>query len=46
MPQGRKHSSIAIVLVDVINAFDFSGSAPLVRAASKAALRMPRGQPF
>lgn len=42
-PGGRsKTASQCVVLVDVINAFDFPGSQGLVRAAERAALRIER----
>jgi nicotinamidase-related amidase len=39
---GGRHGGYALLLVDVINAFDFPGSGSLVRAAEKAAPKIER----
>jgi nicotinamidase-related amidase len=40
--RGGRHASQCVILVDVINSFDFPGSQGLVRAAERAALRIER----
>jgi nicotinamidase-related amidase len=39
-PRSTKRAGVAVVLIDVINTFDFPGSELLVRAAKKAAPRI------
>lgn len=42
MGRARRASGVALVLIDVINAFDFPGSGPLIRAAKTIAPNIER----